>query len=399
MKNKNLFLCLTLMTIAIVGCTDDDPTTPITPPTTIQGNLYVMTNAENNEIISFDRAEDGKLNKIPVKTPTQGAGNGKTGQFEGPANNVDPLASNYALRLSNDNKFLFAVNFKSNELSSFTTDVVTGIEFVQKINSGGIDPKSLAVVGNTVFVAHRDKKITAFTFDAEGRLTANGAGIEVAAQPLAIKATKDNEHLVVTMFSNKIATYSITGAILDLNDSKDLPVQEDGADPAVPFGIETLALNGDQYVYFSEARGGATESSTVSCYKIGITGELEFVNRVLLDDDADPTSGGQIAACWIGANSDGSRIYTSNTVSSSIACLSVDATNGKLTVENLTAYKEDASPTQSGLIDFVIVKDKIYQQYSITGVVKVLLPNGNNLVEIDSESFSPAGGNQGIAGY
>ena len=50
-------------------------------------------------------------------------------------------------------------------------------------------------------------------------------------------------------------------------------------------------------------------------------------------------------------------------------------------------------------IDFVIVKDKIYQQYSITVVVKVLLLDGNNLVEIDSESFSPAGGNQGIAGY
>src|SRR5437879_1539158 len=65
------------------------------------GAVFVMTNAaDKNEIIAYRRNADGSLNEVH-RFPTGGRGSG---------GNVDPLASQGSLTLTQDRSLLLAVN-------------------------------------------------------------------------------------------------------------------------------------------------------------------------------------------------------------------------------------------------------------------------------------------------
>src|SRR5215212_5715150 len=80
------------------------------------GAVYVLTNQVSNAVAAFDRAQDGTL--TPAGTfPTGGSGNPVAQPGDPP---TDPLASQGALILSDNNHLLFAVNAGSNEISVFS---------------------------------------------------------------------------------------------------------------------------------------------------------------------------------------------------------------------------------------------------------------------------------------
>src|SRR3954468_4344046 len=77
------------------------------------GAGYVLTNQTSNTVVAFRRDARGMLT-LAGEFPTGGAGNPVP---RPPDPSSDPLASQGALIMSNNNRFLFAVNAGSNQIS------------------------------------------------------------------------------------------------------------------------------------------------------------------------------------------------------------------------------------------------------------------------------------------
>jgi hypothetical protein len=88
------------------------------------GAVFAMTNAtEGNEIVTYARAGDGTLTRLNNVEKTRGLGIGVDTDTQGP------------LRLSPDNRFLYAVNPGSDNISVFAVDGVR-LRFLQIIAAG-----------------------------------------------------------------------------------------------------------------------------------------------------------------------------------------------------------------------------------------------------------------------
>jgi 6-phosphogluconolactonase (cycloisomerase 2 family) len=141
MNRKGVLLIL--VAIGIVATLRPTTNTTAAAVNFKSGAVYVLTNQVSNAVAAFDRAPDGTLTAAGTFS-TGGAGNPVAQPGDPP---TDPLASQGALILSNDKKFLFAVNAGSNEISvlSIGKDALT---LVDKVSSGGVRPISLTVHEN-----------------------------------------------------------------------------------------------------------------------------------------------------------------------------------------------------------------------------------------------------------
>src|SRR6266576_250928 len=112
----------------------------------VVGHLYVNDNTGGvNSIAGFDRHADGTLTPIPG-SPFQagGVGSGKG------------IASQGALQLSSDGRYLLAVDAGSNEISVLRIKPGGSLEPVGggPVSSGGANPVSIAVHNQLVYVAN-----------------------------------------------------------------------------------------------------------------------------------------------------------------------------------------------------------------------------------------------------
>jgi 6-phosphogluconolactonase len=129
---------------------------------TTSGAVFVMTNSNSgNEILQFVRNANGSLVSVG-KTPTGGNGTGGT---------TDPLGSQNSLLLTQDSRFLLAVNAASGTISSFAVLgpflIPTGV-----VSSGGGFPNAIAQSGNLVYVLNASGNSNVVGFNLEnGRLS------------------------------------------------------------------------------------------------------------------------------------------------------------------------------------------------------------------------------------
>lgn len=108
------------------------------------GAVFAATNDVNqNEVVMYARAETGAL-KYVGKFATGGRG-------EGGVN--DPLQSEGSLVLSNDHKYLLAVNAGSSTLSVFQVNG-SGLRLLGVEPSHGGNPVSVAIHEDLVYVAN-----------------------------------------------------------------------------------------------------------------------------------------------------------------------------------------------------------------------------------------------------
>jgi 6-phosphogluconolactonase (cycloisomerase 2 family) len=261
------------------------------------GAVYTMTNAaDGNEIAIFTRAADGTL--TPAGTiPTDGLGSG------------GGLGNQGALVLSESNRFLFAVNAGSNEISVFRVLRPQGLRLVNVVPSGGEMPISLTVHRRLLYVLNEGGggNITGFRIRANGQLTpiSNStrplSGTEVDAAQ--IQLSPDGDLLVVTeKNTNLLATYTV-GA----DGRASGPTLETSAGET-PFGF---AFGGRNRLYVSEAFGGAVDGSAISSYGVADDGDLNAL---------DPSVGTtETAACWVVVTGNNRFVYTANTGSGSIS--------------------------------------------------------------------------------
>jgi 6-phosphogluconolactonase len=256
------------------------------------GAVYAMTNADSgNQVVIFDRDDDGMLTMTgSISTGGMGSGTG-----------LDPLGSQGALTLSNDHRWLVAVNAGSNEITAFRVRR-DGLVFADKVDSGGVFPVSVTIFHNVVYVlnAGGSPNITGFKLSHNGKLIhltkstrwlGDGAFAQVGFDP-------EGETLVVTdKAGSRILVYS---------------VNDDGLAGMNPVISPSNGVTPFGFIFDQRGHLLVVEATTnaVSSYKI------------LPDDTLDVISGsvlnGQVAACWIAGNRRGD-VYTTNPGTSSIS--------------------------------------------------------------------------------
>lgn len=266
----------------------------------VSETIYTLSNATQNSVYAFQLDSWG--NVVNSKQfPTGGKGTG-TG-----------LGSQGAIALSEDQKYLFAVNAGSNEVSVFR--VKNGaLVLLDHAVEEGVMPVSVTVNDDLVYVANSgDDSIFGFRFDkrtgklhalknSHSKLSATDTG---AAQ---VSFDRDGDTLVVTeKATNKISSF-------ELNDSG-IPAKRFTIDSAgqTPFGF-SFGRGGKFFV--SEAEGGATGAATASSYQLKRDGKIELI------DGANAV--GQTAACWLATTPNGRMAFTADTPASSISSFAID---------------------------------------------------------------------------
>lgn len=328
------------------------------------GAVYTLSNAASgNEVIVFDRARDGSLS-LRDSYATDGLGSG------------GGLGSQGAVVLSDDGRWLLAVNAGSDEITAFRV-TGRGLHRTATVYSGGDTPISVTIDGNVVYALNAGGagNISGFKLDRNGRLHAlphttmplSGAGVG----PAQVEFTPDGKQLVVTeKNSNKISTYQV-----DHHGMAHGPVVNDSAG-VTPFGF---AFNNHGTLIVSEAAGGAVNASSTSSYRVNADGSLTVLSAAVLTT--------QTAACWVAISENGRHAYIANTGSGSVSGYAV-MRNGSIALQNATA---GLTGQGSAPIDVAVAGSYLYSLGSGSDAITVFKINADgSLTNMGAVSGLPA---------
>lgn len=305
------------------------------------GAVYTITNAAaGNEVLVYNRAGDGTLTfGGAYATGGLGSGNG--------------LGSQEALALSQNKRWLFAVNAGSNDISVFAVKK-NGLKLMDVVASGGERPISLTFRDNLLYVlnAGGSGNIAGFRFDGRGSLSPlagstrhlSNHGVGAAPGPAQISFDPDGRVLVVTeKASNLIVTYQVEDGLAG-------PPVNHASSGATPFGF---AFDRRGRLVVSEAFGGAPGASALSSY---------FVHEETFELISPTVGTTQTAACWVVISKNGKYAYTTNTGSSSISSYRIGK-DGSLTLLDAAAGLTGAG---SSPIDMALSRDGRFV-YALSG--------------------------------
>jgi len=264
------------------------------------GAVYALTNRiSGNAVAVFRRAADGTL-VAAGSVATGGAGTGSG------------LGSQGALALSDDGRWLFAVNAGSNEVSAFRVGPA-GLSLTSRVGSGGTRPISLTVHGSLLYVLNGggDGNISGFTVGADGVLAAIRGSSRVlsgaAVGPAQVAFSSDGRWLVVTeKTTNQLDLYAVGP------DGMATGPTSYASAGGTPFGF---GFGHRDELFVSEAAGSA------SSYVLGGSGGLTAVSGAVATHQGAP--------CWLVVTKDGRFAYTANAQGASISGFAVD-TDGSI---------------------------------------------------------------------
>jgi len=251
------------------------------------GAVYTLTNdAVQNSVLVYDRAADGALTyRGAVATGGQGGA----------------VSAQGALTLTDNGKWLFAVNAGSGTISAF--DARHGdLALVGAFPSGGAQPISITVDHDLLYVLNfGSSAIHGFTIGHDGALVP----LAGSARPLSpgaagakqIGFTPDGRVLIVAENnSNSIDTYT---------------VGKDGlASGPTSFASGAAAPFGFGFDNKGRLMVSHSASSSVSSFDVGKDGTLTLLSNV---PDA------QGAACWIAVTKNGKYVYTANAAAGNVS--------------------------------------------------------------------------------
>jgi len=332
------------------------------------GAVYTLTNsASGNEVLVFDRLPDGNLT-FNASYPTGGLGSGAG------------LGSQGALVLSKNNRWLFAVNAGSHDVSVFAVSN-DGLQLVDVEPSGGEHPISLTSHDSLLYVLNGggSGNISGFSLDPSGDLaplagsaqSLSNGGVGAAPGPAQIAFAPDGNTLVVTeKASNFILTYPVAGDLAQ-------PPTINPSSGMTPFGFE---FNRRGVLVVSEAFGGSPGASALSSYTVAGS------NLNLVSPSVGTT---QTAACWVVIHQSGKIAYTTNAGSSSISSYLIGHDGSLSLLDPVAGY----TGAGSSPIDMAFSANGIYL-YAISGGTNTIsafrATPGGALTSIDLASV-PAG--------
>jgi 6-phosphogluconolactonase len=350
---------------------------PLPPPpreSPVVGHAYVDDNtAGENTIAGFERHSDGSLTAIPGSPfPAGGSGSGAG------------LASQGALQLSSDGRYLLAVDAASNQISVLGLGPNGVPQPVgPPVSSGGSDPVSIAVSSNLVYVANAgasDTNVTAFYLAPWGglyQLPNSTVALPEGSGPGDVLVNSTGQKLVVTLVNTStIASFDIRwdGRLVAAPGSP-FPAQGPG-----PFGSEFRPTNPSQ-LFVSNAHGGEG-NGTVSAFNVSFSGELSSIG-------SSPFANLQTAPCWVEISHDGQFLFAVNTASGSISSYAI-APGGSLTLIGNTPF----GTAGAGAVDARLSPDgrTLLVNGSKANVIASFAVNGGNLTELSSSPTPlPAG--------
>jgi 6-phosphogluconolactonase (cycloisomerase 2 family) len=341
----------------------------------VVGHVYVDDNtAGTNTIGAFDRHADGTL--TPLAGSPFAAGGAGTGSG---------LASQDALQLSADGRFLIAVDAGSDQVSVLRIRDGGSLGLVPHgvVSSGGLLPDSIAVHGSLVYVANSGaggSNYTGFRLGANGRLSPiPGSTVKLAASaaPGDVLFNGTGTKLVGAEIGTSLIDSFTVGFDGRLTPAPGSPFQGQGLGP---FGSEFRPTNPNQ-LFVSNAHNGAG-LGTVSAY-------TDSPNGTLTPVAGSPFPDQQTAPCWVEITHDGKFLFTSNTGSGTISRYQI-APDGTLTLFGSTQVRG----TNAGAVDIRLSPDGrfLYLDEVAAGKVAAFAVAGGNLTELATSPFTlPAG--------
>jgi 6-phosphogluconolactonase len=360
-----LFALGLLVSMPVVAQTQDKP-----------GTVYAMTNADQNhggnEIVVYHRAADGTLT-LARTVATNGSG-----ETTEPG---DALGASNPLILSQDNRWLFAVNAGSDTISVFEVDN-DNLTFVQQIDSHGDLPVSLTIHQNLLYVlnAREEGNISGFTLDTNGHLTyLEGSTRPLNAatpdpfflnSPAQVGFTPSGDKLVVT----------VKGAVLETPDPKILvfavkgnglpsrnPVTND--EIPVPFGFVFDDLNN---LLVAQPFGDQPPGE-----EVGAAGSYDIVGNGRLVPISETVPNHQTATCWIAITTSTRFAYTTNNGGDGMDFGGTISSYEVASDGSLSLISEIAASTGEAPVDLTITPNNqyLYNVNALDGTV--------NMFEID----------------
>ena len=339
----------------------------------VVGHVYVNDNtAGTNTIGAFDRHVDGTL------TPEAGSPFAAGGAGTGAG-----LASQGALQISPDGRFLIAADAGSNQVSVLRITGNGSLKLVHEgvVPSGGVLPVSISIHGDLVYVANSGSggsNYAGFRLRPNGRLQPiAGSAVALAdgSQPGDVLFNGDGTKLAGTQVgTSQIDSFTVgPGGLLTAAPGSPFPAQGLG-----PFGSEFRPTNPDQ-LFVSNAHNVGAGTGTVSAFSDSADGTLSPIG-------SSPFADLQTAPCWVEISHNGQFLFTVNTGSGSISRYSI-ASGGALTLLGSTPVKASGGV---GAVDARLSPDghTLYVDESKAGAVGAFAVSGGNLTELSSSPTS-----------
>jgi 6-phosphogluconolactonase (cycloisomerase 2 family) len=250
-----------------------------------QGSVFTMTNSSSgNEVIVFSRSADGSLAQVGT-FPTEGLGTGTV------------LGNQGAVELTDSGRRLIVVNPGSNDFTLFRV-VPDGLEFIQRVASGGQRPVSVTQRGNLIFVLNAGgnnggaDNISGFRLNPQGTIDRVPFSTQSLSQavtdPSQIAFNREGTFLIVTeRASNMINLFSVN---FDGSVNAGAPQTFAGQTPS------GLAVGDRGRIFVSEAFSNAPNGGAISSFGFSSIGTLQPIstsiptlqtgpNSVVLTDD------------------------------------------------------------------------------------------------------------------
>jgi len=342
------------------------------PASPIVGHAYVDGNTPvANTVAELDRHADGSL------TPTPGSPFAAGGAGSGAG-----LASQGAIQSAYNGRYLLAVDAGSNQISVLRVGF-NGVptEVGAPVSSGGIDPNSITVHGDLVYVANSGSpNYTGF------RLTPFGTLLPISNSTVTVASGSALGDVTFNSTGTQLVGTEVTSSEIDSFD-----VGFDGrlqAAPGSPYAGQGLGQIGAEFnpvnpsqLFVTNAHNG-TGLGTVSSYHLGFFGSLAPVS-------ASPFADAQTAPCWVEVSHDGRYLFAVNTGSKNISSYSINPF-GQLTL--ISSFPINGST--GGDIDARLSPDgrSLLVVGGTSDVVSAFAVNGGTLSEYPSSPTAlPAG--------
>lgn len=339
------------------------------------GAVFAMTNeTAANRIVVYRREIDGALTRVG-RVLTRGLGIGVDTDTQG------------ALVLSPDNRFLYAANPGSDNISVFKVveggrdgdpnekmELAAGsdgtgprlrLRFLQLVHAGD-QPMSMTIFGDLLYVLDSsvaEQGIRGFRIAPDGKLTELPDSFRMLSSPIAVPGEVQfgpNGKII-------LVTHKTTNVLLTPQNAIDaFTIGDDGYASATPirnasFGLRpfSLAFRDDGKLVVVEAFNAAPNLSAVSSYQAGPDGTITAISGSVAN--------GQTDVCWVVISKDGRFAFVANFGSGTISSYSFDEAG------NLTLLDGDAASlgAMSQPVDLSLSEDGRYLYQLLRGTGEV----------------------------
>jgi 6-phosphogluconolactonase len=298
------------------------------------GVVYTIDNMPANSVLEF-QAGPGHTLALDGTFSAHGSGTGAK------------LASQGALTLTEDGRWLLVVDAGSNQITVFQVNNDGSLTFASVTSSEGTAPISVTEHDGLVYVLDNGTRTTpgniaGFSLGHNGALTFLPGSVQPLSgapntSPEQIGFNNDGNVLVVTEKAAGVIDTYVVGSKGVAN-----PPTTTASNSAGPYGF---AFTQQGYLVLSEAAAG-----TLSSYSVSDDGSLRTLSGSIPDFG--------IAPCWVAVSPDGDFVYTSNAHGGTISGYEVSGTG------TLSLFSSVASKALTPTLDLAFgMSDNYHSQF------------------------------------